>query len=65
MVAWATKSGFQVATPAGVLIGPFPCCAARSAFGEKGVVNMICLAGQYMTISGLLHTFAVPTPEAG
>nr|GFD12194.1 hypothetical protein [Tanacetum cinerariifolium] len=31
-------------------------------FGEKGVVDMIVLAGQYMTISGLLNTFAVPAP---
>jgi 4-carboxymuconolactone decarboxylase len=34
------------------------------AFGEKGVVDMIYLAGQYMTISGLLNTFAVPAPLA-
>ena len=33
-------------------------------FGEKGVVDMIFLAGQYMTISGLLNTFAVPAPAA-
>ena len=33
-------------------------------FGEKGVVDMIYLAGQYMTISGLLNTFAVPAPTA-
>lgn len=33
-------------------------------FGEKGVVDMIYLAGQYMTISGLLNTFAVPAPPA-
>ncbi len=31
-------------------------------FGEKGVVDMIYLAGHYMTISGLLNTFAVPAP---
>jgi len=29
------------------------------------VVDMICLAGQYMIISGLLNTFAVPAPPAG
>jgi 4-carboxymuconolactone decarboxylase len=34
-------------------------------FGEKGVVDMLYLAGQYMTISGLLNTFAVPAPAAG
>jgi 4-carboxymuconolactone decarboxylase len=33
-------------------------------FGEKGVVDMIYLAGHYMTISGLLNTFAVPAPSA-
>ena len=33
-------------------------------FGEKGVVDMIALAGQYMTISALLNTFAVPAPAA-
>jgi 4-carboxymuconolactone decarboxylase len=32
--------------------------------GEKGVVDLIALAGQYMTISGLLNTFAVPAPGA-
>jgi 4-carboxymuconolactone decarboxylase len=31
-------------------------------FGEKGVVDLIYLAGHYMTISGLLNTFAVPAP---
>lgn len=33
-------------------------------FGEKGVVDLIALAGQYMTISSLLNTFAVPAPTA-
>ena len=37
---------------------------AMVTFGEKGVVDMIYLAGQYMTISGLLNTFAVPAPPA-
>lgn len=36
---------------------------ALVTFGEKGVVDMIYLAGQYMTISGLLNTFAVPAPS--
>ncbi|GGF01767.1 carboxymuconolactone decarboxylase family protein [Hymenobacter cavernae] len=35
---------------------------ALVTFGEKGIVDMIYLAGQYMTISGLLNTFAVPAP---
>ena len=36
-----------------------------AAFGEKGVVDIIYLAGQYMIISSLLNTFAVPAPAAG
>jgi len=36
---------------------------ALVAFGEKGIVDMIALAGQYMTISGVLNTFAVPAPS--
>lgn len=36
---------------------------ALVAFGEKGIVDMITLAGQYMTISGVLNTFAVPAPN--
>ena len=35
---------------------------AVATFGEKGVVDLICLAGQYIIISGLLNTFAVPAP---
>jgi len=37
---------------------------ALATFGEKGVVDMVFLAGQYMTISSLLNTFAVPAPSA-
>jgi 4-carboxymuconolactone decarboxylase len=33
-------------------------------FSEKGVVDMIYLVGQYMTISGLLNTFKVPAPAS-
>jgi len=36
---------------------------ALVTFGEKGIVDMISLAGQYMTISGLLNAFAVPAPS--
>lgn len=35
---------------------------AVATFGEKGVVDLIYLAGHYMIISGLLNTFAVPAP---
>lgn len=35
---------------------------AVETFGEKGVVDMVYLAGNYMTVSGVLNTFAVPAP---
>ena len=35
---------------------------AVETFGEKGVVDMIQLAGNYMTVSALLNTFEVPAP---
>ncbi len=35
---------------------------ALETFGEKGVVDMLVLAGHYMTVSALLNTFAVPAP---
>jgi 4-carboxymuconolactone decarboxylase len=31
-------------------------------FGEKGMLDMLILAGEYMTISALLNTFVVPAP---
>lgn len=37
---------------------------ARAAFGEQGVVDLVVLAGQYMLVSSLLNTFAVPAPAA-
>jgi 4-carboxymuconolactone decarboxylase len=37
---------------------------AIATFGEQGVVNMIYLASQYMMVSGMLNTFAVPAPLA-
>ena len=39
---------------------------AVETFGEKGVVDMIYLAGNYMMISAMLNTFQVPAPgQAG
>jgi 4-carboxymuconolactone decarboxylase len=35
---------------------------AVATFGEKGVVDMIFLAGNYVTTCALLNTFAVPAP---
>ena len=35
---------------------------AVAAFGEKGLVDLIFLAGNYMTVSALLNTFDVPSP---
>lgn len=37
---------------------------AINTFGEKGIVDMIVLAGQYMTVSSLLNAFAVPAPNS-
>ena len=41
--------------------GPYR--SAVSAFREKGVVDLIILAGCYHTVCGLLHLFAIPAPE--
>ena len=35
---------------------------ALETFGEQGVVDMLVLAGHYMTVSAVLNTFAVPAP---
>ena len=35
---------------------------AEASFGPQGIVDMIHLAGCYMTISALLNTFRVPVP---
>ena len=35
----------------------------EAAFGAKGIVDLIYLAGCYHTISALLNTFEVPAPE--
>jgi 4-carboxymuconolactone decarboxylase len=37
---------------------------ALAAFGEKALVDLIYLAGNYMTVSALLNTFDVPAPQA-
>ena len=36
---------------------------ALKAFGHKGLVDMLHLAGLYMTVSSLLNAFDVPVPE--
>ena len=36
---------------------------AQKAFGHKGLVDMLHLAGLYMTVSALLNAFDVPVPE--
>ncbi len=35
---------------------------AQKAFGHKGLVDMLHLAGLYMTVSAMLNAFAVPVP---
>ena len=36
---------------------------ALDAFGHKGLVDLLHLAGLYMTVSSLLNAFEVPVPE--
>lgn len=38
---------------------------AFEAFGHKGLVDLLHLAGLYMTVSSLLNAFEVPVPESG
>ena len=35
---------------------------ALETFEEEGVVDMLVLAGHYLTVSAVLNTFAVPAP---
>lgn len=36
---------------------------ARAVFSEQGVFDLVALAGQYLLVSALLNTFAVPAPS--
>lgn len=45
-------------------IGPDLYQQATETFGEKGLFDMVLLAGQYMTVSALLNAFAIPAPTA-
>jgi 4-carboxymuconolactone decarboxylase len=36
---------------------------ARKTFGDRGIVDMIVLAGTYYTVCGLLNAFEVPAPS--
>jgi 4-carboxymuconolactone decarboxylase len=36
---------------------------ARKAFGERGITDVIVLAGTYYTVCGLLNAFEVPAPS--
>ena len=36
---------------------------ARKAFGDRGITDIIVLAGTYCTVCGLLNAFEVPTPS--
>ena len=38
--------------------------AAREAFGDQGLVEMLVLIGCYLSVCALLKAFAVPVPEA-
>jgi 4-carboxymuconolactone decarboxylase len=36
---------------------------ARKTFGDRGIVDLIVLAGTYYTVCGLLNAFDVPAPS--
>jgi len=36
---------------------------ALATFGEVGLITLLCLVGQYQTISSILVCFQVPVPE--
>ncbi len=36
--------------------------AAEAAFGANGIVDIVCLAGCYHTVCGLLNAFEIPAP---
>ncbi len=38
--------------------------AARAAWGERGVFEMVMLIGAYLTVCAMLNAFAVPVPDA-
>ncbi len=43
-------------------VAPELYAAGLAAFGEQGIVDLIYLAGNYMTVSALLTCFEVPAP---
>jgi len=38
--------------------------AARAAFGDQGLVEMLVLIACYLSVCALLNAFAVPAPKA-
>ena len=38
---------------------------AQAAFGNRGIVDLIFLAGCYLTVCSLLNAFEVPVPDQG
>ncbi len=44
-------------------VSPEVFAEAQRTFGHKGLVDMLHLAGLYMTVSSLLNAFEVPVPE--
>ncbi len=43
-------------------VNPEVYAAAQKAFGHKGLVDLLHLAGIYMTVSSILNAFQVPVP---
>lgn len=37
--------------------------AARSLFGDRGLVELVLLVGYYQTVCGLLNAFEIPVPD--
>jgi len=37
--------------------------AAREAFGDQGLVEMLVLIGCYLSVCALLNAFTVPVPD--
>ena len=58
-----TAARFVRAVVAEHRVSPELFAAAKQAFGHKGLVDMLHLAGLYMTVSALLNAFDVPVPE--
>ncbi len=58
-----TAHRFVRAVAADHRVSPELYAEAQKAFGHKALIDMLYLAGLYMTVSSLLNAFDVPLPE--